>query len=150
MQEEFRRSAKEEFARLLVHWRTVELWVKRAEQVTQKAMIPAINELRYASRQLFNAIRIYDNGRLDPADCKVISKRIIIAEQYLLNSEHDIADGIVGFYENICRGLDGDVGPTAVIECFPEYQFFKKCLITCNELIADARHDYEKRQKKLS
>jgi hypothetical protein len=56
--DEFRKWANAELSRLLAYWRTIEFWIKKAEQVNDEAIIPAINELRYASRQIFNAWRI--------------------------------------------------------------------------------------------
>ena len=46
--DDFRLKAKADFVRLLEQHRQVERWIKRAEQVNQKAIIPAMNELRYA------------------------------------------------------------------------------------------------------
>ena len=91
-EEEFRAKAKADISCLLDKWKTVELWIKRAEQINGSAMIPAINELRYASRQLFNAIHLYDKAPIAIEEREKIKKRIIISEQYLLNSEHDISD----------------------------------------------------------
>lgn len=35
MDEEFRRRAMEDIARLLAHWRTIEFWIKKAEQINK-------------------------------------------------------------------------------------------------------------------
>jgi hypothetical protein len=142
---EFRRYANEEIARLLVYWQTIELWVKRAEQVNDAALIPAINELRYAARQLFNARRILDKPTLTEGDKSVIRKRLIIGEQYLFNADHDIGDSITGFYKIVINELDTDFGITAVAVHFPEYPLLRERVFESLELIAGARHDYDKR-----
>lgn len=59
MPDAFRNGVRDDLSRLLSHWKAVELWIKRAEQVNKKAVIPAINELRYASRQLFQAVKLH-------------------------------------------------------------------------------------------
>jgi hypothetical protein len=132
-------------ASLLDHWRTVEFWIKRAEQINKQAVIPAINELRYASRQLFNAIRILSKPELTDGDRDVVRRRIIIAQQYLFNADHDISDAIVGFYDILIRDLDLKLGPTAITIHFAEYPFFKQRIRESQEMIAEARRDYDKR-----
>ncbi len=60
----FRRDKKREFEELLAYWRDIECWIKTAEQVNTRAVIPAINELRYAARQLFCAIVLFRQHKL--------------------------------------------------------------------------------------
>src|ERR1700730_14662984 len=110
MDDDFRRRATDDIARLLAQWRVVEFWIKKAEQINKQALIPAINELRYASRQLFNAIVVMRNEPLTEAQKSIIRRRIIIAEQYLYNAEHDIADAITGFYDELTEDLDHEFG----------------------------------------
>ncbi len=110
MEDTFRACVREDLARLLSHWNTIEFWIKRAEQVNKKAVIPAINELRYASRQLFQAVKLFQNEEFSDGDKSVIRKRIIIAEQYLLNADHDVCDAIVGFFDENIEYLDKRYG----------------------------------------
>jgi hypothetical protein len=145
MDEEFRERANEDIARLLAYWQTIEFWIKRAEQVNDDAIIPAINELRYASRQLFNAQRVLNKTELSDGDKSVITKRIIIAEQYLFNADHDIGDAISGFYKILITNLDTELGITAIAIHFPEYPLLRQRVFESLELIAEARHDYDKR-----
>lgn len=145
MDKEFRKRANEEIARLLIYWQTIEFWIKRAEQINKEAVIPAINELRYASRQLFNARRIIDKPELSEGDKSVIQKRLNIAEQYLFNADHDIGDAITGFYQILIEDLDLDVGVTAITVHFSEYPLLRRRVYESLDLIADARRDYNKR-----
>jgi hypothetical protein len=145
MDEDFRRHAAEDIARLLAHWRTIEFWIKKAEQINKQAVIPAINELRYASRQIFNAIRVLEKPVLSDGDESVISRRIIIGEQYLFNAEHDICDAIVTFYDEVVSDLDAKFGTTAITILYPEYPLLKRRIQDCQSLISDARLDYDKR-----
>jgi hypothetical protein len=139
----FRARAKGDFERLLEQWRTIELWLKKAEQVNKAALIPAINELRYSGRQLFNAITLFDGSdNLTPLQMRQVEKRITIAEQYLFNAEHDIADAIAGFYDQAIETLDREISASLVTQYYPEYPLMKQKLVECNLLISEARHDY--------
>jgi hypothetical protein len=144
-EEEFRKEILPEISRLLAYWKVIEFWIKRAEQVNGDAVIPAINELRYASRQLFNATTVLMQPAVSPSEMKHIRKRITIAEQYLLNAEHDICDAIIGVYQETIQRLDTEFGTTAITVYCPEYPFLKQTVDTCLELIAEARRHYEKR-----
>jgi hypothetical protein len=144
-EEEFRERAKQDFARLLEHWRTVERWIKKAEQINNSALIPAINELRYAGRQLFNALLLFDDQALTPLQIRWIEKRIIIAEQYLFNAEHDISDGIVGFYRSIVQGAEDRFGRNIITSHFPDFPRLREIIHSCDMLIEDARGSYENR-----
>jgi hypothetical protein len=104
-----------------------------------------INELRYASRQLYNAIKIYDKEPLNEAHRSIINKRITIAEQYLFNAEHDISDSIVTFYRAVVSDIEKKYGRNLITSHFPEYPAFRLRIKSCEALIADARENYEKR-----
>ena len=145
MDAEFRKRAEADFARLLVHYRTIEFWIKRAEQINKLAVIPAINELRYAARQLFNAQRIFAKDPLSDGDRVVIKKRLIVAEQYFYNAEHDIWDAIFSHFDILISDLDTEYGTAAIAVIYPEFPLLKQRRDECFELIADARQYYERR-----
>jgi len=145
MIDDFRSRAKADFARLLEQHRRVERWIKRAELVNQKAIIPAMNELRYASRQMHNALMLFDNSLLSPGQQSSISKRLIIAEQYLLNAEHDIWDAIVGYYDRVIRNLDNEYGISTVAVLYTDYPMLRAKRTECLSLIEEAREFYERR-----
>jgi hypothetical protein len=146
-EEEFRAKAKADISRLLDNWKTVELWIKRAEQINGSAMIPAINELRYASRQLFNAIHLYDKAPIAIEEREKIKKRIIISEQYLLNSEHDISDAVITYYKTVCIDLENRFGRNIITSHFAEYPLFRRHISDCENLISDSRQHYDNRSE---
>lgn len=143
----FRREAKNEAAGLLVYWREIERWIKIAEQVNKKAVIPAINELRYASRQLYYAINLLTKYKLTEGEMSSIRKRIIISDQYLMNADHDVIDAIIGFYSKVVETIDKEVGSSTVSIHFNEYPSFKKRLQAAEKAISDSRHDATERKK---
>jgi hypothetical protein len=143
----FRSEAKGDLARLLSYWKTIEFWIKRAEQVNKKALIPAINELRYASRQIFQVVRLLENDMLSDGDKHIISKRLIIAEQYLLNADHDICDAVVGFYESNIEYLDNTYGVSSISMFYVGYPQIREHVKACGKLIADSRGEYNDRKR---
>jgi hypothetical protein len=143
----FRKKAKEEIARLLEYWRQIERGIKRAEQISGKAVIPAINELRYASRQLYNAIRIFDKKRLTAGDISNINKRLIIAEQYLLNADHDVIDGSVSFYRKEIIRLNKEFGVAGITTHYHDYPHLRDVVNECDRLIEETRFEYSKRKQ---
>jgi hypothetical protein len=143
--DDFRQRAMDDIARILVHWRTIEYCIKKAEQINKQAIIPAINELRYASRQMFNAFRVIGKTDLSDGDKSVINRRLIISEQYLFNAEHDICDAIVTFYDEVVSDLEREFGQTAITIQFPEFPSLKTRIQESQDLILDARENYENR-----
>ena len=147
MSDAFRSRASEDLARLLVHWRTIEFWIKRAEQINGEAVIPAINELRYASRQIFQAVKLLGKNTLNPGECHVIEKRLIIAEQYLLNADHDVCDAIISFFAENIKHLDSNYGVSNISVFFVEYPALRRRIKECYDLIANSRGEYDDRKK---
>jgi hypothetical protein len=147
MSDGFRVRASEELARLLTYWKTIEFWIKKAEQVNGLAVIPAINELRYASRQLFQAVRLLEKQTLNPGERHVVQKRLIIGEQYLLNADHDVCDAIISFFAENIKHIDSNYGVSEVSVFFVEYPSLRQRIKECYELIASSRGEYDDRQK---
>jgi len=144
-EEAFRAAAKRDISRLLLQWTHVEQWLKKAEQINGEAIIPAINELRYASRQLFNAINLFDKTPLADNEITKIGRRIIVAEQYLLNAEHDIYDSIVTFYHSVIVDIEERFGRNIITSHFQQYPAFRQHVKDCEVLIADSRGQYDNR-----
>ncbi len=146
MSDAFRDGVADDLAKILDYWRDIELWIKRSEQISGRALIPAINELRYASRQLFNAfILLGRDGELSEDEQQTVTNRLVVARQYLHNADHDICDAVVGFYKSVIGGLDTSYGPTTITMLFPEYPRLKQTIVECDRLIADSRRDYDAR-----
>lgn len=143
----FRREKKREFEELLTYWRDIERWIKIAEQVNKRAVIPAINELRYAARQLFYGITLFRKHKLSDGEKSSINKRIIIADQYLMNADHDVIDAIVGFYSKTIEVIDNEVGMSQVSTHFPKYPAFREMVFNAEQEISATRHDAAERKK---
>jgi hypothetical protein len=146
MTDEFRARASDELARMLDYWKTIELWIKKAEQVNGQAVIPAINELRYASRQLFQAVRLLQKDSLEPHDMSVIERRLTIGHQYLMNADHDVCDAIITFFAENIKHLDHTYGVSEISTFFVEYPFLRERVNSCYALIAGSRGEYNDRQ----
>lgn len=142
-----RRELKEMLAALLAHWREIERDIKRAELIKSEVSIPAINELRYAGRQLLNGVLTYGNGRMSDAQRRTLYKRIIIAEQYLLNAEHDVIDSVLKFVGDTVVFLDDEYGISEITIIYPDYPRIRQRLSECYNLVMETREDYSKRQE---
>lgn len=145
MTNDHRRKAKRQLDQLLDYWRQIEYWLKRAEQVSYDACVPAINELRYASRQLLNAVRVYGKHKLTPGDISVLRKRIVIAEQYMLNADHDICDAVVKYFAKSIHDAEKQVPVERIHVHFNEYASYKGSVQEANRLIVETRSEYDKR-----
>jgi hypothetical protein len=147
MSDRLRVRASEELARLLTYWKTIEFWIKRAEQINGQAVIPAINELRYASRQIFQAVKLLEKEALNAGEWHVVQKRLIIGEQYLLNADHDVCDAIISFFAENIKHLDKSYGVSDISMFFVEYPSLRDRVRECYDLIANSRGEYDERQK---
>ena len=150
MSDKFCEEARKRFASLMPYWRNIEQWIKRSEQINRRAVIPAINELRYAARQLFYAQIVFAKDVLTDVEKKHVIKRLAIAEQYMTNADHDIVDGVVTFYNGVIDDIEGKYGRSAIIDHYPRFPLLKEKLKECEDLISDARRDYEKRYDNYS
>lgn len=145
-EKQFRTRTKNELVRLLAYWRVIERGIKRAEQINGEAVIPAINELRYASRQLLNIQVVFDNAALTKGQMSAIQKRLIIADQYLLNADHDTIDGSLSFYRKIIKRLNDEFGAPEITKHYHSYPAICDLVVDCEALVEETRYDYEKRK----
>jgi len=80
-------------ADLAATWNRVEKRAKAAEQFRGEAIIPAINEMRYAGRRVVDALAAIndrDNAERHPE----IDEHLTVARNYLTNADHDITDAV--------------------------------------------------------
>lgn len=143
---EERRRMRKELGTLLERWYEVERWIKRAEHVNKKAVIPAINELRYAARQVIHAIKVISSKKpLNEGEINSVRRRIILTRQFIMNAEHDICDAIASFYKDVIDDLDRNI-PVSIIQIYyPGYVEFRKNLQDCLQKIQDSRRDQDDR-----
>jgi len=93
---DFRTTTERRLKDILHQWKDVEYWIKRHEHMGEGVLVAAINELRYAGRMLYGAMVLLSfEKNLDSDKCLKISNKITIAEQYLVNAQHDLIDAVV-------------------------------------------------------
>jgi hypothetical protein len=82
---------------LAEHWNAIEGRLKEAEQLRGEPVIPSINELRYAGRQMVDAWAIYEKKKISAQERQRFNRCVTVAKQYLFNADHDITDSICFF-----------------------------------------------------
>src|SRR6056297_2020311 len=93
---EFRAASKQRIMQLLKQWQYIEYWLKRAENLGEGVIIASVNELRYAGRMLFGSVALLlGKNKFDQETRKKIQDKITVAEQYMVNAQHDIVDAVV-------------------------------------------------------
>src|SRR5262245_6144908 len=81
-------------AAIAERWDDVEKRMKEVEQLRGEAIYAAINELRYTGRKLADVL-LLESG--DDANQSLVAEQIVIAENYLINADHDLTDAAVLF-----------------------------------------------------
>jgi hypothetical protein len=131
--------------RLLNRWEEVEGNIKSAELVHRSVPIPAINELRYAARQLIWAITSASCS--NNADGSLIDKALSNAEQYITNTDHAVVESVVLYISWHIDELNYRFGQVAISEQAPYYE--KLCGIRndCVRLIEESRRNPSQRDQ---
>ncbi|MFC6789613.1 hypothetical protein ACFQE0_08285 [Methylobacterium komagatae] len=114
---------------ILVRWDNVEASIKSAELFQGKVTVPAINELRYAGRQIIRAISQSRNL----ADRDVYDKALYNAEQCLTNADHDIADSLVMFIGRRIDDLNARFGGLSIERAYPPYRELRSAIRECQK-----------------
>ncbi|TCQ16413.1 hypothetical protein [Rhizobium sp. PP-CC-3G-465] len=142
----FNEIVHDEIIQLNERWRRIERLLKKAERVQDSVAIAAINELRYAGRQLFVVSSYFTaTAAMAPAQKRSIQRRLVIADQYLKNAEHDIVDALVKYFLKVTSEADQRIGRARITEYFIEYPLFCKDIVACYDLIEETRADETKR-----
>lgn len=155
-------------------WNEVQGNLKQAEQINQLAVIPAVNELRYAGRILVHvlvsgqcgidlaaaaAVDLVaeanergvtierDDDTSDELDEMSLNEAIIVARQYLKNAQHDISDALVYFFQQRVDELNSRYGAAAIIERRAVYSDIVDRLRQCRELVIESRTNLSLRDK---
>lgn len=135
-------------------WCTLQGEIKRAEQISQLAVVPAINELRYAGRILVAALAeacsnidlVAESGD-DELTGKPLSDRLAVAEQYLTNADNDISDALIYFFQKRVDEINERFGAAAVAARYSKYQDISDKLEKARELIIESRANLQKRNE---
>lgn len=144
---------RDKLEKIYKRWQSVQAYLKRAEQISQTAVIPAINELRYAGRILV-AILAEELHDLDldksPQDTelfeKSLSDKLAIADQYLINADHDISDAIIYFIQSRVDQINSKFGAASVIAKHPKYSEILDNLQEARHLVIESRGTLAKRE----
>lgn len=155
-------------------WNEVQGNLKQAEQINQLAVIPAVNELRYAGRVLVHVLASGQCGvdlaaeaavdlaaeanergisidreedASDELDEMSLNEAVIIARQYLKNAQHDISDALVYFFQQRVDELNSRYGAAAIIERRATYSDIVDRLRQCRELVIESRINLSLRDK---
>ena len=134
---------QEKIEQLLARWHAVQGHLKRAEQISQFTVVPAINELRYAGRMLVAALA---NAKPDEANgIPSLDDAIIIADQYITNSEHDISDALIYFFQKKADDLNQRFGAGSIIKEYPKYEQLLSDLKEARQLVIASRSNISMR-----
>jgi hypothetical protein len=128
---------------LLARWNYVQGRLKRAEQISQFAVVPAINELRYAGRMLVAALANAqpNEGNGVPS----VDDAIVIAGQYITNAEHDISDALIYFFQKKVDDFNQRFGAGAIRKEYPKYREMLSNLKSARALVIASRADISRR-----
>lgn len=122
-------------------WDRAEANIKRAEQLVDGAMIPSINELRYAGRRVMEAARtIIKNG-----DPKKIEDKLRDAMYDCHRAQHDAVDAS---FQAVSIKMDAAVSRlsmTSLLTAFPDYPRLKALLRKVEDQVVESRANRENR-----
>lgn len=130
---------------LLADWNRIQGRLKRAEQISQLAVVPAINEIRYAGRMLVSALSASPEDI--PNGIPTTAEALVSARQYLKNADHDISDALAYFFQGRVDEINRTFGAHAVIERYPGYADLLKYLERSRELVIASRANLGSRDK---
>lgn len=158
----------ERLKRIFDHWGEIQANIKDAELFGEKVVLPALNELRYASRILVaTLLKIHYDKNVDINDetksftetenaasgqeatnrsSHTASERMAIVEQYLINADHDVLDGVLAYLIMRTNALNSRFGQKALVEQSSEYQYLIESIEKAKVLVVESRRDISKRQ----
>jgi hypothetical protein len=130
-----------EIAEILEKWNAIEGRLKQAEQICGEAVIPAINELRYAGRQFIDAMMIYTKENLTPDDLVNIEKHLHNVRYNLMNADHDCTDAICLFFHERIKRIMDEYTRDLILKYFANFQELFDRMKGANDCITASRAD---------
>lgn len=124
---------RKEFTALQEAWDEAEQAIKIAEQVTGVAIVPSINELRYAGRKIIEAAQADDESTAGDI--------LRDARRDCFRAEHDAVDATVSLMSRHLDLLASQVGLAAIGSVVPEIGRFRLDLSAAEAEIARSRGD---------
>ncbi|MEM9344529.1 MAG: hypothetical protein AAGA87_15920 [Pseudomonadota bacterium] len=112
--------------------------MKSAEQTRRDVVHAAVNELRYAGRVVMDVweLSLDENSQ---GDTDKIDEKLTVAEQYLMNADHDITDGIcLVLYQKMLDLLE-HVPRRKLRRDFKDLDEFLERLDKANQIVTQSR-----------
>ena len=141
MRDDFRNELND----LAEYWNQIEERLKAAEQIRSETVHAAVNELRYAGRQLIDAWSALFKRNLTEEDEEFISKKIVIAKQYLHNANHDITDAVCFFFHMKIKILLEQYKESRIRKGYPSLDELLNKIDEANSIITASRRTRENR-----
>lgn len=129
-------------ADLCEEWDKTEKWIKDGEQIRGKPIIPSINEMRYAGRQIVDACRATQSHN----DAKA-TDHIQDARRNLLRARHDVVDATFNYIVKNAHNIQQEVGAGNLKTHFGAYENFFGLLKTVANKISNSRQGRECRDE---
>lgn len=131
------------FEQICAQWNKAEKDIKLAEQVSGKAVIPSINELRYAGRRIVDALA---KARFPGSEHDVA---VLLAEARFdcHRARHDAIDVGSSIIAGECEAMARHLGYEVILKTYPEFPALNAQLAKARRMIADSRQDRDKREE---
>ena len=129
-------------AELCDEWDKTEKWIKDAEFVVGYAIIPSINEMRYAGRQLVDACQVVQNS-----DSEKAMNHVLEAGANLTKARHDVVDACASYIYNITEYEGNRLGAGNIQRHFPDYGKILALLDIIGGKISESRENRKRRDE---
>lgn len=133
-------SYSQQFKELAAGWNEIELRLKEAEHISDTAIIPAINELRYAGRRLADILEIATKKEGVP-DKDLLNEHVQAVGIFFKNAKHDIVDAITAHIARRMRFVMRKYPLSDIERLAPEFVKMKDEIDRIEDLTAQSRKD---------
>jgi len=129
-------------ADIAVRWNKVERRMKQIELLRREALYATINELRYTGRKVADVLTLVAEGQEDPV---AVERELIIAENYLINADHDLTDAAIMFVGLQVQRVFERHGKKKVVKCIPKFDELFAFLDEAKTVVVESRGDRRNR-----
>jgi hypothetical protein len=129
-------------AEIAARWNKVELRMKQIELLRREALYATINELRYTGRKVADVLILVAEGDKDSA---AIERDLIVAENYLINADHDLTDAAIMFVGLQVQRVFERHGKKKAVECIPKFDELFAFLEEAKAIVVESRGDRRNR-----
>ena len=132
-------------AAIVSRWNDVERHMKQVELLRSETIYAAVNELRYAGRKIADALLLISGGKEDAETFAKINEHLVIAENYLVNADHDLSDAAILYISLRVKRIIELHGLAKVATCFPEFKELSELLKEAQSTVIQSRGDRQNR-----